>query len=487
LLSDHRKTAEEKSRVIMQALYANSRLRIKRVSMLELRVGRRGPAKRSYEALYKSSLGGAVQIMMFPTGDEEETDGFASVQREYIEAISEVIRKYRYQVLTIFCLPAESRSGYKLLREYLDQMTFIEMAEASVSRERALAYLKTIAGKHGVRVNASLKKMLVQDDGYYAGDLIRIFDTWYDAKLKRELYPQYSEMEIYGKKGKTREAKGLAYDELMEMEGIDEAKKLIKMAVECRKAQKVFAAAGMGEERFSMHMVFTGNPGTAKTTVARLFARSLKENGLVDSGVFIEAGRGDLVGKYVGWTAKNIQGKFKEATGGVLFIDEAYSLLDGRSGSFGDEAINTIVQEMENHRESVIVIFAGYPDRMEEFLERNPGLRSRIAFHVPFPDYDAPQLTNSAGFTARKMGLNLSEDARDKLGGMFETARKNKNFGNGRYVRNVLEKARMKQMTRILEMGYEAVSSQEVNLIRACDIEVPETEAAETIRFGFCS
>ena len=114
----------------------------------------------------------------------------------------------------------------------------------------------------------------------------------------------------------------------------------------------------------------------------------MKENNLLSKGNLIEVGRGDLVGKYVGWTAPTIQKKFKEAQGSVLFIDEAYSLVDDRDGSFGDEAINTIVQEMENHRNDVVVIFAGYPDKMESFLQKNPGLRSRIAYHVPFSDYD---------------------------------------------------------------------------------------------------
>lgn len=142
-----------------------------------------------------------------------------------------------------------------------------------------------------------------------------------------------------------------------------------------------------------MHMVFIGNSGTAKTTAARLFARIMKDNGLLSKGQLIEVGRGDLVGKCVGWTAQTVQAKFKVAIGGVLFIDEAYSLVDKHSGSFGDEAINTIVQEMENHREDVVAIFAGYPNKMEGFLQKNPGLRSRIAFHVPFADYTSDEIS----------------------------------------------------------------------------------------------
>ena len=119
-----------------------------------------------------------------------------------------------------------------------------------------------------------------------------------------------------------------------------------------------------------MHMVFTGNPGTAKTTVARLLAQIMQDNGLLSRGHLVEVGRSDLVGKYVGWTAKCVKEKFKEAKGGVLFIDEAYSLLDNRAGSYGDEAINTIVQEMENHREELVVIFAGYPEKWKNLFRK---------------------------------------------------------------------------------------------------------------------
>lgn len=223
-----------------------------------------------------------------------------------------------------------------------------------------------------------------------------------------------------------------------------------------------------------MHMVFTGNPGTAKTSVARLFARIMRENGLLSRGRIVECGRGDLVGKYVGWTAQIIQKKFMEARGGVLFIDEAYSLVDDREGSFGDEAINTIVQEMENHRDDVVVIFAGYPDKMEQFLQKNPGLRSRIAFHVPFADYSARNLCDIARLIAKKKGLTLSEDACEKLYHVFDAARSERDFGNGRFARNVVERAKMAQASRLLTMDVEALSSRDVTTISAADITLPD-------------
>ena len=157
-----------------------------------------------------------------------------------------------------------------------------------------------------------------------------------------------------------------------------------------------------------MHMVFTGSPGTAKTTVARLFAEILKDEKVLPVGQFVETGRADLVGAFVGHTAIQVTSKFHEAKGGVLFIDEAYSLCDDNRKSFGDEAIDTIVKEMENNREDTIVIFAGYTEPMQEFLDRNPGMRSRIAFHVDFDDYTVEELCDIAKLKLSQKNMTIT-------------------------------------------------------------------------------
>ena len=173
--------------------------------------------------------------------------------------------------------------------------------------------------------------------------------------------------------------------------------------------------------------------------------------------------------------------------GGVLFIDEAYSLVDDRSGSFGDEAINTIVQEMENHREDVVVIFAGYPKEMEKFLQKNPGLRSRIAFHVPFADYNAEELCKIAQLMGRHKGVCFDAAAQAKLELLFEKACKQSDFGNGRYVRNVLEQAKMNQASRLLEGNFEDITMEEIQTIKAVDIVIPEVKTEEKRTIGFAS
>lgn len=143
------------------------------------------------------------------------------------------------------------------------------------------------------------------------------------------------------------------------------------------------------------------------------------------------------------------------------------------------------MQEMENYRDDMVVIFAGYPDRMEEFLQKNPGLRSRIAYHVPFADYSVEELCSIAALAARKKGLHLGDRAQEKLASVFETARKQMDFGNGRYVRNILEKAKMAQATRLLTQDYESLTQKEITTLCAEDIEMPEIATPARPRIGF--
>ena len=236
-------------------------------------------------------------------------------------------------------------------------------------------------------------------------------------------------------------------------------------------------------------MAFTGNPGSAKTTVARLLAAILKEEGVAATGAFVECGRSDLVAKYVGWTAKAVRQKFEEASGGVLFIDEAYALVDG-SNSFGAEAINTIVQEMENRRDDVLVVFAGYPDRMREFLESNEGFNSRVAFHLDFPDYTADEMVEILQVMAKERGLRLNDAILKKCWGIFANASAKEDFGNGRYVRNVLEAAVIRQAERLMAAREKRpVTRQMAASLRAEDFEPVKVGRKQEKRknaMGFC-
>ncbi|MDO4179501.1 MAG: AAA family ATPase [Phascolarctobacterium sp.] len=273
------------------------------------------------------------------------------------------------------------------------------------------------------------------------------------------------------------------YKELKALIGLESVKKL---------ADQIIASTVMDKKRSTInnkipsstkHMIFTGEPGSAKTTVARLLAGALKEKGALETGVFVECGRQDLVGKYTGWTAAQVSEKFVQAKGGVLFIDEAYSLAS--NDDFGQEAINTIVQEMENHRDDVIVIFAGYPDKMESFLNQNQGLKSRIAFHVDFPNYNVAELVDIFKKMSGDKGFTMEEEGLIIVKEMCEAASSVPDFGNGRFVRNILEQAILKQSERLFATyGTQEVPERELFTLKKEDINFSYTpfkdEARET-------
>lgn len=278
------------------------------------------------------------------------------------------------------------------------------------------------------------------------------------------------------------------FDELNEMIGLTEVKAQVDRLVAFAKMQKALAEKDPDSiKRVNMNMVFMGSPGTAKTTVARLFARILKENGILSKGELIETGRSQLIAKFVGHTAPKVRDAFEKAKGSLLFIDEAYSLVDGNDREFGDEAIATIVQEMENRRDDMVVIFAGYTDKMEEFLSSNPGLRSRIPFIINFDDYSADELLQIAGLEAGKRGFSIAPDAEDKIRDICAEARENKEFGNGRFSRNLVENAMMSYAMR--NYGLDAAAAKDDFVLIADDFVLPESMKSESkvAKIGFAA
>ena len=261
---------------------------------------------------------------------------------------------------------------------------------------------------------------------------------------------------------------------LDELIGLDDIKTQVRKITAFAKMKKALKDNGGDNLSMALNMEFAGNPGTAKTTVARILAGILNDEGILPSGKIVEVGRSDLVGEYVGKTAVKVKDVFERAKGHLLFIDEAYSLAIENNGSFGDEAITAIVQEMENNRDNTIVIFAGYPDEMEKFLDRNPGLRSRIPFKVEFDDYTAEQMLDISCYEAGKRGFTLSEEARVKVLSCCEKVCSLEVSGNGRFCRNLIENAILSYADRVY--GGNASGPEQVSGLRleAPDIIMPK-------------
>ena len=480
--SDDERTQEGITQLLMQALYDVGRIENHRYCELEL-CPHEHYSRNAVEALYKTCTGGAMVVNIYGTVDPDDDRADGSLY--FLEKMCKIVRRYCCDVLTIIQLPRECTALRMKIFENIGDCTFVEIKEELATDNTATAYLKKRAKERGVRTNKELMDRVEKGHGYLVPELNAIFDEWYSKKLKTSVYSQYKDISEAKSEVKASKPKGSAYEELESMIGLESAKKMIQQALDSYKAQKLFKDKGLSDDSICNHMIFTGNPGTAKTSVARLFARILKDNDVISKGHIVEVGRADLVGKYVGWTAPTVKRKFMEALGGILFIDEAYSLVDDRAGLYGDEAINTIVQEMENHRDELIVIFAGYPDKMEGFLDKNPGLRSRIAHHINFEDYNADELCQIAKHIASQKGMVIDDGAMERIKGIMEEASTQSDFGNGRYVRNVIEKARMAQSSRLVHMDFDLISQDDVKTIRAEDIEAPVKFKKAADKIGF--
>ena len=237
--------------------------------------------------------------------------------------------------------------------------------------------------------------------------------------------------------------------------------------------------AGLTTEAPSLHMSFTGNPGTGKTTVALRMAEILHRLGYVRKGHLVAVTRDDLVGQYIGHTAPKTREVLKRAMGGVLFIDEAYYLYRPENErDYGQEAIEILLQEMENHRDDLVVILAGYEDRMDRFFRSNPGLSSRIAHHIAFPDYTPAELLEIAGLMLAQMQYTLSPDAQATLQEYIERRQAQPHFANARSIRNALDRARLRQASRLFAKHDAALARSDLMTIEAADIRASRVFAA---------
>ena len=270
------------------------------------------------------------------------------------------------------------------------------------------------------------------------------------------------------------------FDELMEqldsLVGLDTVKKEVKNLINLVKVRKLRQENDLPVPPMSFHMVFLGNPGTGKTTVARLISGLYAAIGVLSKGQLIEVDRSGLVAGYVGQTALKTQEVIQSALGGVLFIDEAYSLASGGENDFGREAIETLLKAMEDHRDDLVVIVAGYTGPMEKFIHSNPGLESRFNRYFFFPDYDGNQLTEIFRIQCKKNSYTLTPEADEAALKMFTRLyeERDENFGNGRDVRNCFEDMVVRQSNRVAAL--ESPSKEDLITVKPEDLVDPDEE-----------
>ena len=479
-------SAFEIASLLAQALKSNNRLVGSRINRVyEIKKGCYDES--DFKNMFEKAQGNIVLFDL--SGSAEMHNNYASEYEEVIEYMNKLISKNHVKTLCIF-VENTNHPGFasNFLAKVAEEIDIIELKEGCGNRETAMVYIQNLAAQNKYDISQTeVEEIMPEKSLFTVGEAYEIYNKWFRNGLRNRIYKSYkycSYLEI-----KKEDKKSEPYDELQKMIGLKDMKQVVDEIIDSARIQKIRSDMGMDFYKTSLHMVFTGNPGTAKTTVARLITQIFVKEGILDTGKYVECGRADLVGKYVGWTAKTVRSKFREAKGGVLFIDEAYSLVDD-SNSFGDEAINTIVQEMENHRDDVIVIFAGYPDKMKEFFAKNEGLRSRIAFHLDFPDYSAEELVDILKLMADKKGYKLNPDIERKCLEIFGQAVKKEEFGNGRYVRNLLEQAMMAQSRRITkEYAGKKITRKALTTLKSEDFDVNaskqiEKETKRTIGFA---
>src|SRR5947209_7460249 len=258
--------------------------------------------------------------------------------------------------------------------------------------------------------------------------------------------------------------------ELDALVGLERVKADVRQLINFLKVQKLREEQGLKALPASRHLVFYGNPGTGKTTVARLVSQIYRTLGVLRRGHLVETDRAGLVAGYVGQTAIKVREATTRALGGVLFIDEAYTLTTGGAGDFGQEAVETLLKLMEDHRDDLVVIVAGYTGRMQDFLDSNPGLRSRFNRHVHFDDYDERQLTSIFETFCRKADFRVTPEAQAALAPVFKvlTASRDETFGNARTARNLFEATLSKQANRLVALP--KVDKEILSTIESADI-----------------
>lgn len=331
--------------------------------------------------------------------------------------------------------------------------------------------------------------MSQQPDFKYSRDLDRLINEAYIHQVSRlSNVRRAAENEYYLLKAEdfgspeTGETVEELLEELNRLTGLAEVKNQVNKIVNQVTVQKMREESGIsvGQGHGSLHLVFLGNAGTGKTTVARIIGKIYKRLGVLPSGQLVECTRRDLVSQYAGATSQKVADKVKEAMGGILFIDEAYTLCKDDNDSFGREAIDSLLTDIENHRDSLMVILAGYSAEMSKFMDQNQGLRSRIPTDILFEDYSTEEMVQIFKKNVKDKGLILDAGLDEAVYNLLDSKKKKKDFGNARGVRNVFEAVALNQNNRLGEMDPSLLSRNDFLIIRKEDLEISEEQAGPT-------
>lgn len=399
---------------------------------------------------------------------DKNIDNLAKVMgAPFINALGDICTTKDLDIEALKAVSSEQESIFiakckkQLMYDVTVDDSFREFVISQTSKGR---YLKGILDAYSDTLRALTELKLERDD-LSGSDIILRTEDDNPLVVSGEEKIDIKSMLPSGYSGELEKVK----EELGEIVGLGPVKDYIYSLEEYFGVQKKRREAGLKAGELNKHMIFTGNPGTGKTTIARIVSKYLKAIGVLTGGQLVEVSRGDLVGRYVGHTAPLVNQVIKSAIGGVLFIDEAYSLYRGQEDSFGLEAIDTLVKGIEDNRDNLIVILAGYSYEMDNFLEANSGLKSRFPNIIDFPDYTEEELLSIAHITAKSKGYVIDESAIEPLKAYFANVQENnaREAGNGRMVRNKIEEAILNQSRRLV-----AESDADMSLLILGDFEL---------------